>query len=299
MSDCYAMGVDPQTALALAVIPYSEKDVITEATLTAMLAGACDALEQDGCQLVGGHTTEGAELSLGFSISGFVDNPNSLFRKKGGQIGDKIVLTKSIGTGAVFASDMRAECKGKHVAQALSIMVKSNQPACRIALKLKRHIRACTDVTGYGLVGHLLEMLVANDGDDVFPSIGAKLHLNQIPFLDGAVEASSKGIASSLFHENFRCRNAISNHYDAVRNAEVLYPLIFDPQTAGGLLLFVSPDVCDEFLSLLKESEGEEKATVAVIGEVVEYNGASFDNMGYCAIGGDRKTIDSRITICF
>jgi len=142
-------------------------------------------------------------------------------------------------------------------------------------------------------------MLVANDGDDVLPSIGALLHLNQIPFLDGAIEASSKGITSSLFQENLRCRNAISNHEEAVRNASDLYPLIFDPQTAGGLLLFVSPDICDEFVSLLREFEGEKNTMVAVVGEVVEYNEASLDNLGYCAIGGDRKSIDSRITICF
>lgn len=299
MSDCCAMGVDPQTALALAVIPYSAEDAITEATLTAMLAGACDALEQDGCQLVGGHTSEGAELALGFSITGFIDTPSSLFRKKGGQVGDKIVLTKSIGTGAVFAADMRAECQGKHVAQALSNMIKSNQPASRIARKFSQHIRACTDVTGYGLVGHLLEMLVANDGDNRLPSIGALLHLNQIPFLDGAIEASSKGIVSSLFQDNFRSKKAISNHEDAAQNAKILYPLIFDPQTAGGLLFFVSPDVCDKFLSVLKQEEGGNNTAAAIIGEVVDFKESELETVDYCTIGGGGENICRRLTVCF
>jgi len=297
MSDCFAMGVDAQTALALAVVPYSFEESITEATLTAMLSGACDALEEDGCQLVGGHTSEGAEMALGLSVTGLLDNPETILRKKGGKVLDKIVLTKAIGTGALFAADMRAECQGAHVAQALTSMIKSNRPASKIARKFPKHIRACTDVTGFGLCGHLLEMLVANDSDSSLPSIGAVLNLNSIPFLKGAVEASSKGIVSSLFRDNFRSRRAITNHAEVAAASKTLYPLIFDPQTAGGLLFFVSPDVCEEFLSLLKGEEGGFNTVAAIIGEVVDYNDTKIDISNDYVIGGRGKSISHRLTI--
>ena len=299
MSDCHAMGVDAQTALALAVVPYSIEESITETTLTAMLSGACDALEADGCQLVGGHTCEGAELALGFSVSGMVNDPDKILRKRGGKIGDKIVLTKPLGTGAIFASDMRVECQGVHVAQALSSMMKSNRPASRVALSFPKHIRACTDVTGFGLVGHLLEMLVANDNDGSLPSIGAVIYLDRIPFLEGALEASSKGIFSSLQDDNFRSRRAVANHAEVAAAFPIQYPLIFDPQTAGGLLFFVSPDVCDEFLSKLRGESGGYNKAAAIIGEIVEYNAQNEDHAGVCTIGSEGKGTGQRLTIRF
>ena len=136
-------------------------------------------------------------------------------------------------------------------------MTTSNGSTSRVAMKFvherksqeDRGVHACTDVTGFGLVGHLLEMLMSNDNDDRMENINALLYLDSIPFFKGALEASYEEIYSSLNKENFRNRRAISNHLEALQRFPVKYPQLFDPQTSGGLLFFVKADVCDAFLS--------------------------------------------------
>lgn len=312
MSDCHAMGASTQTCLALAVVPYSAEESITEDTLVSMLSGASDVLEADHCDLVGGHTCEGAELALGFAVNGYIDDASRLLRKRGGKVGDKIILTKPIGTGAIFAADMRAESKSIYVKEALDRMVQSSGPASRLAMSLieieaqQLHgtscVHSCTDVTGFGLAGHLLEMLTANDydNDSTSDSIGATLDINQIPFYQGALDASRKGIYSSLQRENARARRAVTNHTQAAQKYPTEYPLIFDPQTAGGLLFFVSADFCDEFVTLLQQPE--HGGFACVIGELTKYEKASSsysmeETEGVCTIGGGSKDAGKRITI--
>jgi len=288
LSDVHAMGATAQTALALAVVPFCADEDMTEATLLDVLAGASDILQEENVQLIGGHTCEGSELACGFAIQGFTEVPDQLLRKKGGKPGDKIVITKAIGTGALFAADMRAKCKGAHVVEALQTMVQSNGGASRIALEIGG-IHACTDVTGFGLVGHLLEMLMANNDE----SIGARLNLRTIPFLQGGLEASSLQIYSSLQPSNARNRRAIMNHLDTATACPIKYPLLFDPQTAGGLLFFVDPSVCDAFVTSLKD----EYPATSVIGMIYEYTGAC-DN-GLCTIGSGSAQTGERIQIDF
>ena len=302
LSDCHAMGAKAQTALALAIVKFAAFESMTECNLIDMLSGACDILDDEGCELVGGHTCEGAEVALGFSINGFIEDPSKLLRKRGGMIGDKIVLTKPIGSGATFASDMRYQCNGEFVNEAVANMIASNGPASRIAMDCisstennSNGVHACTDVTGFGLAGHLLEMLIANDDDQINNHrINAVLELNAIPFLKGALEAASKNIFSSLQRENTRIKRTVSNHEAAVKSNPQKYPLIFDPQTAGGLLFFVSSDFCDEFVSKL--SKNSETICAAVIGDITEYKEtAASDNSKVCHISngtnGNRLSI--------
>ena len=305
LSDCHAMGATAHTALALAVVQFAANESMTERTLVDMLSGASDVLDADGCELAGGHTCEGAEQALGFAVSGFIDDPSKLLRKRGGKIGDKIILTKAIGTGALFAADMRAKCHGKSVEEALESMTTSNGSASRIAMNIieemgnsqDRGVHSCTDVTGFGLIGHMLEMLIANDdADEHMESISASLDLHAIPFFKGAIEASGDDINSSLYRENSRSRRCVSNHEDAARFCPVKYPLLFDPQTAGGLLFFVSPDACDDFVNRLTKDSGTKCA--AIIGELVGYNGADF-NLDVCEIDGSCNTTSNRIRINF
>lgn len=271
LSDCHAMGADAHVALALAVVNFAANEMITENTLIEMMSGASDVFDDEGCELSGGHTCEGLEQALGFSVTGFVQDPKHLLRKRGGQVGDKIILTKPIGTGALFAADMRAKCRGEYVEEALQSMMSSNGAASRVARQYTHDVHACTDVTGFGLIGHLIEMLIANDdSNEDYDSIGATIDLNAIPFLNGALEAASSGIFSSLQRENFRSRRAVKNHEDAANSDRIKYPLLFDPQTAGGLLLFVSPSVCDEFMSCLRKENSLQN--VAVIGELFSYD---------------------------
>ena len=226
LSDIFAMGATPQTALAMATIPYAT-DAKTEETLYQLLSGVVDVLNESQTALVGGHTTEGAELALGLACNGFVA-PDALLRKGGMQPGDVLILTKALGTGTLFAADMQLKAKGRWIEGAVRSMLLSNREAANCAIA--HQTRACTDVTGFGLLGHLLEMVQAS-------SVSATLNLAAIPAIDGAMDTLSRGIFSSLHPQNARVSRFVNN-WEQVRHDPAI-PLLFDPQTAGGLLLSV------------------------------------------------------------
>ena len=229
LSDVYAMGGEPQTALAIATIPPGSEARVEEA-LTHLMAGAAVVLREAGVALVGGHTSEGAELGLGFSVNGRVD-PARVLRKSGLRAGDRLILTKPLGTGTIFAADMRHRARGRWIAGAVRSMVQSNR---RAACTLLAHgATACTDVTGFGLLGHLVEMLRASDKD-------AELDLGALPALDGAEQTIALGIFSSLQPQNLRLRRAIAAPHAV--SARPRFALLFDPQTSGGLLAGVPAD---------------------------------------------------------
>jgi selenide,water dikinase len=226
LGDVYAMGGEPQTALAIATVPFGLEAKV-EADLSAMMAGANEVLREAGCALVGGHTSEGAELALGFAVNGLVAWTAAL-RKGGLRPGDALILNKPIGTGTLLAADMRGKAKARWVMAAIANMVQSSARAAEI---LRRHgVHGATDVTGFGLLGHLVEMVRASDVD-------VTLAIGRVPVLDGARETVARGIFSSLQPQNVRLRRAIRDVESAARHP--LYPLLFDPQTAGGLLAAV------------------------------------------------------------
>lgn len=253
LGDIYAMGGEPQTALAIATVPFGLEDKV-EDTLSKMMAGAMVVLEDAGAALVGGHTSEGVELTLGFAVNGLIDR-DQVMRKGGLQPGDKIILTKPVGTGTLFAADMRHKAKGRWITAALDSMVQSNRLGAECLLRHDTH--ACTDVTGFGLLGHLVEMVRASDVD-------VELDLSAIPFLDGAEDTVRDGIVSSLQPQNVRLRRAIANLDEAGRDPR--YPLIFDPQTSGGLLATLPAENAEACITELK-SLGYTRT--AVIGEVL------------------------------
>ena len=223
LSDLYAMGAEPQTALAIVTVPYAHEKKVEE-LLSQMLQGALKVLNETGTALVGGHTSEGEELSLGFSVNGLIDREN-IMHKSGLGAGDRILLTKPIGTGTLFAADMRHKAKGPWIAAALASMLQSNREAAECLFA--HGATACTDVTGFGLLGHLVEMIKPSH-------IDVEIDLGAIPFLAGAEETVAAGIFSSLQPENLRLRRAIRDVESASK--DLRYPLIFDPQTSGGLL---------------------------------------------------------------
>ncbi|MEE2997419.1 MAG: selenide, water dikinase SelD [Pseudomonadota bacterium] len=226
LGDIFAMGGDPQTALAVATVPFGIESKV-EDTLTQMMTGAMEILNDTNCALVGGHTSEGPELSLGFAVNGLIDK-GKIMRKGGLKPGDKLVVTKPIGSGTLFAADMRHKAKGRWIARALDHMVMSNRLGAECLVE--HGSRAATDITGFGLLGHLVEMVRASDVDVV-------LELDAVPLMEGAEETAKAGILSSLQPQNVRLRRAVANLEEAGK--DLRYPLIFDPQTAGGLLASV------------------------------------------------------------
>ena len=200
LGDIWAMGAQAQTATAIATVPSGLESKV-EDTLFQMMTGALEVLNEANCTLVGGHTGEGKELALGFAINGLIDDdPAKILRKNGMRPGDVLILTKPIGTGTLFAAHMRLAAKGRWIAAALQSMVISNRQAAQCLREFGA--TACTDLTGFGLLGHLVEMTRPSEVD-------AEIILSALPLLDGAQECVDAGIVSSLQSANVRLRRAI------------------------------------------------------------------------------------------
>jgi len=246
LSDLHAMGARPWTALAVAAVPYSTgAKMRTE--LAAMLQGATGVLSAEGCALVGGHSAEAAEPELGFAVTGLAD-PRRLLRKSGLRPGDALVLSKPLGTGIVLAGHMRGLARAAWLETALASMRHSNATASHILRQFG--VTACTDVTGFGLAGHLMEMLRAS-------SVAATVWPDCVPVLPGARELATRGIESSLAPENRR----------ALRGAVAAGPMaavLVDPQTSGGLMAGVASELAVSCVDRLRE-EGLEAAIIGVV----------------------------------
>ena len=254
LNDIYAMGGEPQSALAIATVPFGLESKV-EADLSAMLLGANEVLREAGCALVGGHTSEGAELALGFSVNGLVSRSAAL-RKGGLRPGDALILTKPIGTGTLLAADMRGKARARWMMAAHAQMIGSSRRAAEILREHGAH--AATDVTGFGLLGHLLEMIKASDVD-------VTLAIEHIPLLEGARETISMGIFSSLAPQNVRLRRAIRDFETAARHP--LYPILFDPQTAGGLLAAVPLGRAGSCVDALRGAGYAQASAIGIVSE--------------------------------
>jgi selenide,water dikinase len=251
LSDLFAMGATPQSALAIATLPYAQSAQLEE-TLYQLLSGALKVLYQAQAELIGGHTTAAAALAFGLSCNGFAE-PERLLRKGGMQPGQVLILTKAIGTGTLFAAQMQRRVKARWIDGAIASMLQSNQQAA--CCFQEWGAKACTDVTGFGLAGHLLEMIRAST------QVGVHLKLEAIPVLEGALETTAQGITSSLYPENSRALQFIQTR--ATQSPRL--SLLFDPQTSGGLLAAVPREMGDRCLTALREN-GYSHSTI--IGEV-------------------------------
>ncbi len=252
LSDLFAMGAMPQSGLAIATIPYAAPTK-QEDSLYQLLLGATEVLNQSGAVLIGGHTTEGEELAFGLTCNGLA-SPEKLLHNRGMQPGDVLILTKPLGTGTLFAADMRLKARGRWIESAIKSMLVSNQNSAELLLEYGA--TACTDVTGFGLVGHLLEMVKGQ-------KVSVELNMEAIPVLQGVAETLAKGIFSSLYPENLRVSASIQNWEQA--SLHPLYPLLFDPQTSGGLLATVPAESASACLNALQQEYHESR----IIGRVL------------------------------
>ena len=218
MGDVWSMGAAPQAALLSLTLPrMSER--LQSRTLTEILAGMREVLELDGAAIAGGHTTMGAEMQMGLTVTGLATDP---VRLSGARVGDALILTKPIGSGTIMAAAMRGMATGREVESALASM---SQPQSEEAQAL-RGAHAMTDVTGFGLAGHLLAMCQAS-------GVGAEVDTEAASFLRGAERLAAAGVRSSAWAAN-RADSVGVQVPDTPRGA-----LMFDPQTAGGLLAAV------------------------------------------------------------
>ncbi len=258
LSDIWAMGATAQTALAVATIPHGVPAQVAE-ILYQLLAGATNVLQEAKTALVGGHTTEGDQLSFGLACNGFVAKEH-LLPKGGMKPGQVLILTKALGTGTILAANMRYQAQGWWLEEAIASMLLINQAAAQI---LSAHgATAVTDITGFGLLGHLWEMLQASQ-------VSVKLNLEAIPALPGALECFKQGYFSSLHSQNSQIACQISNGSQFSTKAR--YRLLFDPQTAGGFLATIPFQQADSCLEKLKEAGYSDSQ---IIGEVCDLDPA-------------------------
>jgi len=258
MNDVFAMGATPTHALANVVLPFAKPSRVAE-DLYQLLAGARAAFERESVAVVGGHSSEGQELAAGFFVSGKVGRCEVL-GKGGLQPGDRLILTRPIGTGILFAALMRVRARATAVAAALETMRQSNGPTVRAMCT--HGPTAATDVTGFGLAGHLLEMLTAG-------GVVAELDLSRLPLYPAVLALARGGIASSLLPENCRVASEIAG--TGAADGDVL-AILFDPQTAGGLLLGVPEAKAEACVGAIRAAGAAHAAIVGTVRGV--YDGA-------------------------
>ncbi|WP_170417871.1 selenide, water dikinase SelD [Ruegeria arenilitoris] len=220
LGDIWAMGATPQAVTATLILPRMSSQ-LQHRTMTEIMATAIEVMRSAGAEIVGGHSSMGDELTIGFTITGLCrSDPITL---SGGRPGDVLILTKPIGSGVLMAAEMAGQANGEWVVAAYDHMTRPQGDAARILAQA----HAMTDVTGFGLAGHLVGLCEASN-------CGAVLNLDAVPVMEGALELSQQGVRSSLFNDN----RSIAPEVSIGGKAD----LLFDPQTAGGLLAAVLAD---------------------------------------------------------
>jgi len=246
LSDLFAKGAQTHSALMTAVIPHAG-GALQERDLGELLRGVVEELNRAGAVLIGGHTIEGPGLAIGLTVNGTAEI-TSLLRKGGLRVGDALILTKKLGTGALFAADMLGDARGVDIEAAIGSMLVSNAHAAAAAREAGA--TACTDITGFGLGGHLIEMLRASGLD-------AEITVSAIPALPGVLTALTRGTRSTLAPENVAMVGAVDRHETSER-----YDLLFDPQTSGGLLIGIAADRADALVDRLRAGDTPDAAVV-------------------------------------
>lgn len=231
LSDVYAMGGRPVTAMNLAFFPSCS---LPTSVLAAILAGGSDALREAGACLVGGHTVEDQELKFGLAVTGLID-PSRIVRNCTARPGDLLILTKPLGTGIVSTAIKAQMIAPALEAEAIGWMTQLNAAAAKLMVECRA--TAATDVTGFGFIGHACEMALG-------AGLTFRINLAQVPVMAGVAELVNDGLIPAGCYRN-------REHYAALVSGiagDILLPL-FDPQTSGGLLISLSPDDAGAFLA--------------------------------------------------
>ena len=233
LSDLYASGLQPHSVQALITLPFAAPKLQAR-ELTQILLGALTVFKQSDCVLVGGHSMQGSELQIGFSVNGVANtSSSSILRKQDLSDGDELIITRPLGSGVLFAAHMQLLAQGKDIESALISMTQSNSMAAQTCLN--HGVKCATDITGFGLAVHLNEMLL--------PHQGAIINVDGLPSFDGALSYMSKGIRSTSHDSN---RRSAEPFLSGLTKASLKAELLFDPQTCGGILFGADPAMCDK-----------------------------------------------------
>lgn len=251
LSDIWAMGATPLTALNLVGFPV---DKVDGSVLAEILRGGAETVAEAGVTLVGGHSIDDAEPKYGLAVTGTV-HPDRIWRNSGAQVGDVLVLTKPIGIGAITTGIKNDTTSAEVAAASIAVMTRLNRDAYQAAQAVTVH--AATDVTGYGLLGHALEMARGSQ-------VGLQIRVADVPVLDGARELIERGVYPGGTKKNLAAVREFVDFAPAV--SEVDQVLLCDAVTSGGLLLAVPAEQLDTLLERLAAAGTLAKA---VIGEVV------------------------------
>jgi len=253
LSDIYAMGGKPITAMNIVGFPSESMDI---SVLSRILQGALSKLDEAGVILVGGHSVRNDEVKFGLSVTGTI-HPEHIITKGGAQVGDKLIITKPVGTG-ILTTALKAEMLPSPVTDKLvEQMSFLNNKACQAMLKIGVH--ACTDVTGFALIGHAAEIAESS-------MVAIEIDSKKVPIIPESLQFANMGLIPEGMYANWEFRNS---SVKAVGIDEDTMSVLYDPQTSGGLLICVAPEKSDALLSHLHEL-GVHQARE--IGQVIEFS---------------------------
>ncbi len=251
LSDVYAMGGVPKTAMNLVAFPAKDMDI---SVLRRIIEGGLDKMREAGVVLVGGHTVEDPELKYGLSVTGYI-HPDRVLTKKNLKVGDLLILTKRLGTGIIGTAIKGALASQDVTDKVTRAMATLNKDAAEVMQDYPVH--ACTDITGFGFLGHLAEM-VSGSG------YGVRIKAENVPVYPEALEYAAMGLVPAGAYRNRDFRLFMVDFAPAV--SRILQDLLFDPQTSGGLLICVAREKAQVLLKALK-AKGVQDA--AMVGEVI------------------------------
>lgn len=250
LSDVYAMGGVPKTAMNLVAFPIKDMDI---SVLRQIIQGGLDKMKEAGVVLVGGHSVEDKELKYGLSVTGFI-HPDHILTKKNLKTGDSLILTKPLGTGIINTA-IKGGLASKEITDTVTrLMATLNKDAAEIMSNYPVH--ACTDITGFGLLGHIAEMIVDT-------GFSVKLTSKTIPIIPGTLEYAGMGLVPAGTYKNREFRECMVDFAPSVDH--LVQDILFDPQTSGGLLICVDRENADELLEKLR---GKGMDSAAIIGDV-------------------------------
>lgn len=251
LSDVYAMGGEPKIALNIVGFP----NCLDPSVLGEILAGGADKVKEAGAVLVGGHSVQDDEPKYGLCVSGFV-HPDRIFKNYGCKPGDVLILTKQVGSGVVNTAIKAEMASESAVKEVTAVMASLNKKAKEVVDDYP--VNACTDITGFGLLGHCVEMAEASE-------VTFELNVHDIAYFDEAIACAKMGLVPAGAYKN---RGYSSMKVDMGDVEEHFIDLLYDPQTSGGLLLSVEPQYVESIMDAFERKHMETK--VSVIGTVTE-----------------------------